>query len=55
MDAARTEINHGEGRFFTPVAGSFHDFQVDLVDDPDEPTCPGVSVRNAGSAWTPGI
>ena len=37
VDQAHTEINFSVDHFFTPVTGSFRDFEIDLVYDPDDP------------------
>lgn len=47
VDAAHTEINFSVRHFFTPVTGSFSDFEVDLDFDPEYPEGSSVSVKIA--------
>jgi polyisoprenoid-binding protein YceI len=47
VDASHTEINFSVKHFFTPVTGSFQDFDIDLVYDTDDFSNTQVSVRIA--------
>ncbi len=47
VDAAHTEVNFSISHFFTPVTGSFKDFEIDLDYDPDNPENSSVSARIA--------
>jgi len=43
VDPAHTEVNFSVRHFFTPVSGSFTDYQVDLQFDPADPAASSVS------------
>jgi polyisoprenoid-binding protein YceI len=45
VDAAHTEINFSINHFFTPVTGSFEDFEVDLDYDAENPANSSVEAR----------
>ena len=45
VDAAHTEINFSVNHFFTPVSGSFQDFEIDLQYDRTNPAASSVNVR----------
>ena len=45
VDAAHTEVNFTVKHFFTPVTGSFNEFDIDLHFDPENPVATRVSVR----------
>lgn len=45
VDAAHTEINFSVKHFFTPVNGSFRDFEVDLGYDADDPAKSSVEAK----------
>ncbi len=47
VDANHTEINFSVRHFFTPVTGSFSDFEVDLDFDPEYPERGSVTVNIA--------
>lgn len=47
VDPAHTEINFSINHFFTPVSGSFDDFEVDLRYDPENPDNSRVGARIA--------
>ena len=47
VDSAHTEINFSVNHFFTPVTGTFDDFEVALDYDVDNPSASRVSVRIA--------
>jgi polyisoprenoid-binding protein YceI len=44
-DSAHTEINFSVNHFFTPVTGSFEDYDIDLAYDPKNPEKSTVEVR----------
>lgn len=44
-DGAHTEINFSVKHFFTPVTGSFEDFEIDLDYNPEKPDKSSVEVR----------
>jgi polyisoprenoid-binding protein YceI len=44
VDAPHTEINFSVKHFFTPVSGTFNDFEVDLVFDAESPENSSVTV-----------
>lgn len=45
VDTAHTEVNFKVNHFFTPVSGTFHDYEVDLNYDPENPAASSVDVR----------
>jgi polyisoprenoid-binding protein YceI len=45
VDKAHTEINFKVNHFFTPVSGTFEDFEIDLQYDAANPAASSVSVR----------
>lgn len=45
VDGPHTEINFSIKHFFTPVTGSFSDFDIDLNYDPEHPAKSSVTVR----------
>lgn len=45
VDSAHTEVNFSVKHFFTPVSGSFQEFEVDLVYDSDKPEKSRVTAR----------
>lgn len=47
VDPSHTEINFAVDHFFTPVNGSFEEFEVDLEYDPDQPGQSRVSAKIA--------
>jgi len=47
VDANHTEVNFSVNHFFTPVTGSFRDFEVGLNYDPDDPSASSVEARIA--------
>lgn len=47
VDARHTEVNFSVRHFFTPVTGSFGDFEIDLEFDPEYPERSSVLVRIA--------
>lgn len=47
VDANHTEVNFSVTHFFTPVTGSFRDFEVDLTYDPENPSASSVRARIA--------
>jgi polyisoprenoid-binding protein YceI len=44
VDASHTEVNFSVRHFFTPVSGTFGDFQIDLTFDPEAPENSSVMV-----------
>jgi polyisoprenoid-binding protein YceI len=44
VDAPHTAINFSVKHFFTPVTGTFRDFQIDLAFDPEAPESSSVKV-----------
>jgi polyisoprenoid-binding protein YceI len=45
VDQAHTEVNFSVKHFFTPVTGSFDDFEIDLTYDADNPENSSVEAR----------
>ncbi len=44
-DPAHTEVNFSVKHFFTPVTGTFDDFEIDLNYDPENPENSSVEAR----------
>ena len=47
VDTAHTEVNFSVKHFFTPITGSFQDYDVELMFDKDDPANSKVSARIA--------
>ncbi|TVR61835.1 MAG: polyisoprenoid-binding protein [Gemmatimonadales bacterium] len=45
VDSAHTEVNFKVNHFFTPVSGTFHEYEIDLNYDPENPAASSVDVR----------
>jgi polyisoprenoid-binding protein YceI len=54
VDAAHTEVNFKVRHFFTPVTGSFSDFEIELMFDKDDPTQSSVTARIAVASVSTG-
>jgi polyisoprenoid-binding protein YceI len=54
IDPAHTEVNFAVKHFFTPVTGSFEDFEVELVYDPAKPQASSVAVKIPVASLTTG-
>jgi len=47
VDQSHTEVNFSIKHFFTPVTGSFSDYEIDLDYNPDEPSASSVKAKIA--------